>query len=286
MVMRPQLVLVGLGLLMLLAFEQWFEHWFAHKMVDAPNQGTPTTTLRRGEMRVHVGPPDANLSIEIVAPKLLPPRATLFVLPGISDDKEYVRSYAEHLATAGYRAILVDTRGHGRSSGQWLGWGLQESRDLSQVIDTLKLDGPLGVLGHSYGGATAIIWASREPRLRAVLSLSPFASMRDCIDDLPGVHVLVPRWLRQRIVDIAGRLGHFDPDEASALVAVTKTKTQMLVVHGTNDPLVPYAQSERLAAAAPDHVKVVLLDGQNHEDLAGDPRLWPLTLDFLARMFP
>jgi pimeloyl-ACP methyl ester carboxylesterase len=285
MVTRPQLALVGLALVMFLAFEQWFEHWFAHKMVDAPNQGAPTTTLRPREMRVHVGPPDADLSIEIVAPKL-PPRATLFVLPGISDDKEYLRSYAEHLATAGYRAILVDTRGHGRSSGQWLGWGLQESRDLSQLIDKLKLDGPLGVLGHSYGGATAIIWASREPRLRAVLSLGPFASMRDCIDDLPGVHVLVPRWLRQRIVDIAGRLGHFDPDEASALAAVRKTQTQMLVVHGTADPLVPYAQSQRLAAAAPDHVKLVLLDGQNHEDLAGDPRLWPITLEFLARMFP
>jgi pimeloyl-ACP methyl ester carboxylesterase len=285
MVSRAHLVLVGVALLALLGFEQWFEHWFAHKMVDAPNEGTPTAPLRPGEQRIHVGPPDAMLSIEVVAPKL-PPRATLFVLPGISDDKEYVRSYAEHLAEAGYRAILVDTRGHGHSSGRWLGWGLQESRDLSQVIDRLGLDGPLGVLGHSYGGATAIIWASREPRLHAVLAMSPFASMRDCIDDLPGVHVLVPRWLRQRIVDIAGRLGHFDPDEASAREAVTKCKTPVLIVHGNRDPLVPHQQSESIAARAPDHVKLVILDGQNHEDLAGDARLWPITLDFLARMFP
>jgi pimeloyl-ACP methyl ester carboxylesterase len=284
-VSRAPLVLVGLALLALLGLEQGFEHWFAHKMVDAPNQSAPPAVLRPGEQRIHVGPPDAVLSIEIVAPKL-PPRATLFVLPGITDDKEYVRSYAEHLAEAGYRAILVDTRGHGRSSGRWLGWGLQESRDLSQVIDALQLDGPLGVLGHSYGGATAIIWASKEPRLRAVLAMSPFASMRACIDDLPGVHLLVPHWLRQHIVDMAGRLGHFDPDQASALDAVGKMKTPVLIVHGNRDPLVPHQQSVDLAARAPDHVKLVILDGQNHEDLAGDARLWPITLDFLARMFP
>ena len=285
MVGRARLVLVGIVLVLLLGLEQWFEHWLAHRMVDAPNNGVIAQTLRPGERRIPVGPPDALLSVEIVRPKL-PPRATLFVLPGITDDKEYVRSYAEHLAEAGYSAILVDTRGHGRSSGQWLGWGLQESRDLSQVIDALKIEGPMAVLGHSYGGATAIIWASREPRLRVALAMSPFASVRDCIDDLPGVRTVIPHWIRQRIVDLAGRLGHFDPDEASAKEAVKHSKTPMLIVHGNKDPLVPYQESEAIAAAAPDHIKLVILDGQNHEDLAGDPRLWPLTLDFLSRAFP
>ena len=48
---------------------------------------------------------------------------------------------AEALALLGWLAISVDLRGHGRSSGDWLTYGVRESRDLSQVIDALSQRG-------------------------------------------------------------------------------------------------------------------------------------------------
>jgi pimeloyl-ACP methyl ester carboxylesterase len=265
--------------------EQLFERWAAHAMVDAPNGGHATSEPHPGELRITVGPPAATLSVEMVRPKL-PPRATIFVLPGITDDKEYMRAYADRLATAGYRAVLIDSRGHGRSTGQWLTWGVQEARDLSQLIDALGIDGPIGVLGHSYGGASAIQWAAQEPRVKAVMALGPFSSMRNCVASLPVVRSVVPRFVLEHALVRAGQLAGFRPDDADARVAARKTRAPILIVHGTEDPIVPLEQARNIAAAAPDHVKLVVLEGQDHENIAGDARLWPLTLDFLARSFP
>jgi pimeloyl-ACP methyl ester carboxylesterase len=265
--------------------EQLFERWAAHAMVDAPNGGHATSEPHPGELRIAVGPPAATLSVEMVRPKL-PPRATIFVLPGITDDKEYMRAYADRLATAGYRAVLIDSRGHGRSTGQWLTWGVQEARDLSQLIDALGIDGPIGVLGHSYGGASAIQWAAQEPRVKAVMALGPFSSMRNCVASLPVVRSVVPRFVLEHALVRAGQLAGFRPDDADARVAARKTRAPILIVHGTEDPIVPLEQARNIAAAAPDHVKLVVLEGQDHENIAGDARLWPLTLDFLARSFP
>jgi pimeloyl-ACP methyl ester carboxylesterase len=279
----------GLGLLLavlaVVGTEQAFERWAAHTLVDAPNGGVPIAPPRRGELRLTVGPPDATLSVETVAPKL-PPRATIFVLPGLRDDKEYMRAYAERLAEAGYRAVLVDSRGHGRSGGQWLTYGVQESRDLSQLIDALAITGPIGVLGHSYGGSTALQWAGREPRLRAAIGMGAFTTLRECVRDLPIIGTIVPHFILERAIERASRMAHFDPDEADARRAVQKTQAAVLIVHGSLDPIVPVAHAHSLAAAGQGHSQLVILDGQDHENLAGDPRLWSMTLDFLSRVFP
>jgi pimeloyl-ACP methyl ester carboxylesterase len=75
----------------------------------------------------------------------------------------------------------------------------------------------------------------------------------------------------QRAVTEAGRVGHFDPDDASALRAIQRTKAQVLLIHGKNDVKIPPSHSQRLHDAAPDHSRLVLLDGEDHDSiLAGD----------------
>ncbi|HEY2744970.1 MAG TPA: alpha/beta fold hydrolase, partial [Polyangia bacterium] len=233
-------------------------------------------------------PPKATLAVELVEPKL-PPRATIFALHGIRDHKESLRHWAEHLSEAGYRAVLVDSRGHGHSTGDWLTYGVQESRDLSQLVDALGIDGPIGVMGISYGAATAVEWAARDPRVRAAVAVAPFASLREIVPlytprMLPLFGWLVPRFLQMRIVDAAGRFAGFDPDLASPRAAAHATKTPILLIHGRDDVAVPFEQSERIQGGAPS-VSLIVLDDQDHERISGDPRLWPLALDFFARVF-
>lgn len=234
----------------------------------APNCGRPSPSAPwPGETLVNVGPPDAILSLEIVG--AASPQGTVFLLHGIRDSKGSMRHAAERFAAAGYRAVLVDSRGHGRSSGDALTYGVQESKDLVQVLSTLEargdVVGQVGVFGFSYGAATAIQWAGRDPRVRAVVAVSSFASLRDIV---PGyLHMPLPRGLARRAVDLAGERGGFDPEEASPLAAIGATSAPVLLVHGKRDFKIPVSHSERLFERGKGHAELVVVARGAHDDL-------------------
>ena len=66
-------------------------------------------------------------------------------------------------------------------------------------------------------------------------------------------------------------MAQFDPDAADAVKAIRRTTAQVLIVHGTNDWIVPHRQSERLHAAAPDHSQLVSIPWLGHVALWLDP---------------
>ena len=234
------------------------------------------------QMRVDVGPPPASLHLFVIEPppSARPARATVLVLHGINDRKQTMVGLGRQFAGHGYRAVLVDLRAHGLSSGQWLSFGAVESRDLSQVIDALGsaglAHGPVGVFGPSFGGGVAIQLAGRDERVKAVVSVCGFTSMRDVTPRVvrmyaPVVGRLLLTSSLQRAVTQAGQIGGFDPDEASPLRAIRQTKAQVLLIHGKNDVKIPPTHSVRLHEAARDHSRLVLLDGHDHDSiLAGD----------------
>src|SRR5262249_7005553 len=114
------------------------------------------------------------------APSFAAPLGTLIVLHGIYDSKEsFSGVWGRIFASAGYRVVLVDLRGHGRSTGDWMTYGVVESQDLTKVIDVLEerhlVAGKLGVFGVSYGGAVAIQAAALDPRIQAVATMGAFS---------------------------------------------------------------------------------------------------------------
>jgi pimeloyl-ACP methyl ester carboxylesterase len=243
-------------------------------------------------LRVEVGPPGASLALWILDPPA--PRATVFVLHGIRDQKSSMLGWGRRLVSEGYRAVLVDGRGHGRSSGDFLTYGVAEARDLSQVLDALEsqrlLAGRAGVMGVSYGAATAIEWAGAEPRVAAVVAVAPFASLRAVVPIytrhfLPVVGRLIPGLVLDRAIARAGREGGFDPDAASPLEAIARTRAPVLLIHGREDTHIPAAQSAAMHARAPDHSELVILDDEDHGSIFADRTgvLWQRASAWFAR---
>jgi pimeloyl-ACP methyl ester carboxylesterase len=244
----------------------------AMAIVRAPNAGRSSWAPVDGEIRVDVGPPHASLALAIL--DVAAPRGTIFVLHGIRDTKDAMRGWAAVVANAGYRPVLVDLRGHGRSSGDVLTYGVQEAADLTRVLDALSARegplGPVGVMGHSYGASTAIQWAGRDPRVAAVVAVAPFASLREVV---PGyLPWELPDALARRIIRRAGELAGFDPDEANAERAAAQTHADILLFHGSADRRVRPWHSERIRAAAPRRAELVLVDGASHDGVAGSPK--------------
>jgi pimeloyl-ACP methyl ester carboxylesterase len=254
--------------------------------VDAPNRGrrlNPAQDLDReelqrmgvdGQCRVEVGPPAASIVLWIIEPKdVSEPAGTILVLHGYADGSFWMLGKAKDLAQAGYRTVLVSRRGHGRSTGDYRTFGAVEKRDLVQITDHLEtngmLDGALGVWGMSYGASVAIQYAAVDPRVRAVVAVSGFSSMREIVPDYSSAVFFVDGWFRsdeeyQAIVDAAGARGGFDPDDTDAAAAMRQTDAPVLILHGTSDALVPYEHAERLFANAGPNCRLVPLEGAGH----------------------
>jgi len=258
----------------------------AHMIVDAPNKGTsvnPALDLDGPalhalgvdqQFRVPVGPPAASIGVWVVEPKnVKTPRGAVIVLHGLLAQRVIMLRDAQMLADAGYRAVLVDLRGQGRSTGDYLTFGVVEARDMVQVIDDLDrrklIAGHIGLFGMSFGAATAIEVAGIEPRVRAVVALAPFATMREEVPHFGHQMLptftwgLAPEDFRQ-IEDEAGMIAHFDPDAASPLAAIARTSAPVLLAHGTADLIIPVEQSKELHAAAAEHSELLLVPGAGH----------------------
>lgn len=229
---------------------------------------------------VDVGPPEAMLSVSIIEPAGgVPPRGTILVVHGIGARGLTMYHHARSLAKAGYRIVLPDLRGEGRSTGDFRTYGVLEGRDLSQVIDALErkrlVAGPIGVLGLSYGATTSIHLAACDPRVQAVVAVEPFGMVRPEIPHfsrvmLPGVGWLIPESKYHEALDQAGRIAGFDPDESDATDAIRLTNAPVLLIHGTNDLIVPYWNSVALSEAAPENSMRLPIKGGGHLSLWAD----------------
>jgi len=85
------------------------------------------------------------------------PRGTVWLLHGLGEHIGRHEDVAQELATAGWRVVGHDQRGHGRSPGARgrLGDSHDLLRDLARVLDATTSSGPRVLLGHSMGGVTA-----------------------------------------------------------------------------------------------------------------------------------
>jgi len=186
-----------------------------------------------------------------------PAKATILILHGYQDTKEDQLHWAFFLAKLGYRSILVDLRGHGRSTGDWIGYGAFEVHDLQQVLDDAQrrglVTGPLGVLGLSYGASIALELAGKDPRIASVVALEPFSDARKGVVEfargvIPG---RIKSWTEQdfsNALDRAAVMASFSWSNTDILSAVERTNAPILYVRGKNDRWIPPAESDILDA--------------------------------------
>jgi len=200
------------------------------------------------------------------------PKGTILILHGFQDTKEAMIHWALFLAQAGYRVILVDLRGHGRSSGDWIGYGAFEVNDLKAVLDDVErrglLAGRLGVLGLSYGGSIALELAGHDSRIATVVALEPFSEPRQAVVDFAHgvVPKLVKNWTPQDFAKAetrAGQMAHLQWSQADVLGSVAKITAPVLYVHALNDHWVDPASANVLAehTAGPHEVLTVTFNG-------------------------
>ena len=168
----------------------------------------------------------------------------------------------------GFDVLLIDYRGYGRSTGNFPSEA-QIYQDIEIVWNYLvnqRQINPQNILvyGHSLGGAIAIELATRHPQMAGLIIKSSFTSMQNIVNARGGIYKFFPLKL----------LLHQKFDSISKL---RKLELPILLIHGTEDLLVPAYMSEELFAVTPAKIKdLYIVPGANHNNvtaIAGDEYL-------------
>lgn len=148
----------------------------------------------------------------------------------------------------GYGVAALNYRGAGGAAGHPDQAALTE--DALALYDRYGAASPV-VYGTSLGAAVAVQVAARRPA-RALILETPFA--RICEAAQHG-YPLIPACLLL-------------PDNRWASIElIDKIKAPLLVLHGTDDQIVPVDHAQRLFASAPDPKQIVIYPGGRHNDL-------------------
>ncbi|SEH40393.1 alpha/beta hydrolase [Magnetospirillum fulvum] len=218
-----------------------------------------------------------------------PGAAAVAVIHGWGAGADSLLPLGASLNRAGYAVLLVDARSHGASDGDSFSSMPRFAEDLDSALDWLKArPGPppsrLVVLGHSVGGAAALLCASRRDDLAAVVSLSAFDHPERVMQvyfDRAHIPYRPVGWLLNRIVERV--IGHRF-DDIAPLATIGRIRCPVLIGHGAEDELVPAAVAAAIAARGdPARVEVHILADSTHDRPASFDLLGEIIVAFLAR---
>ncbi len=193
-----------------------------------------------------------------------PTAVLLHDIPGLEKNTDI--AYA--LRDAGWNTLIFHYRGCWGSEGDYTLAGMPD--DVRSAIDTIANgDFPVDVnrlaaIGHGLGGWAAIVAASRDPRIRAVVTLGGVSNLRtvslteECAADYAlFLHNITGKGIQSQWRALGATYNPVD-------IVSRLEMCPILILHGTADKLVPASQAHELKQGLGDGADLVLIQGADH----------------------
>lgn len=208
---------------------------------------------------------------------------TAIVAHGYMGDAETMANYAKMFHDLGYNVLVPDARGHGKSEGDYIGFGWHERKDyvkwIDQVLETNGQSEEIVLYGISMGAATVMMTSgeSLPTNVKAIIEDCGYSSVNEELAyqlnelfSLPPVPLIQVTSLMTKI-----RAGYFF-GEADAIKQLEKNKLPMLFIHGDADTFVPYEMldkvyqatkgpKEKYVVPGAEHAKAYSVDPENYQ---------------------
>ncbi len=210
--------------------------------------------------------------------------APVILLHGGLANSDYWGGRVPALAASGHRAIVIDSRGHGRSSRDARPFTYQlMASDVTAVIDALHIP-RAAVVGWSDGAIIGLVLALKDPE--RVTRVFAFAANMDPSGVVPNVESVptFARFIGQTGVEYArlyptpaafpafaaaiGRVWDTEPHYSAADLATISTP--VAIADGDHDEAITRAQTLYLARTIPG-ATLRLLPGVSHFAMLQDP---------------
>jgi pimeloyl-ACP methyl ester carboxylesterase len=204
------------------------------------------------------------------------------------------------LVGSGYRAVVIDSRGHGRSTRDTQPYMYERmAADVLAVMDALFLE-KAGLVGWSDGATIALILAMKEPS--RVAGVYFFACTMDPsgVKELTELPPIVDRCLGRHAKDYAQLSA--TPDQFQAFVEavslmmrtqpnyeahdLAQIRVPVAIVHSENDEFIRREHAEYLARSIPNAELVDLIGVSHFAPLQRPDQFNSTMLAFLGKVLP
>lgn len=182
---------------------------------------------------------------------------------GISD--YYIRN--------GYSLLLVDQRAHGKSEGEYIGFGCLDRIDacswIDWVIEHCGREVKIVLHGISMGGATVLMTGGLElpQQVKGIISDCGFTSPKKVFTHVLHSMYHMPAFPIMQITDIVNRKkAGYGLDECNAAREVRKARGPLLLIHGDADTFVPCSMCDEIEQNCQCRVTKLIVKGAAHAE--------------------
>ena len=180
-------------------------------------------------------------------------------------DRPFVVALGQALAAAGLNALRFSFSGNGASGGRFVDSNIsKEADDLGSVLDAVG-NRPVAYVGHSMGGAVGVVRASQDSRIKFLVSLAGMVHTKAFAEREFG---MVKPGLGFMWDDESCPLSQAYMDDLTKLNSLAdrapKIHSPWLLVHGSEDDVVPIQDSRDILAAAGTNAQFIEIPGSNH----------------------
>ena len=179
------------------------------------------------------------------------------------------------LARRGYKVLTLDYTGCGDSKGKYLGSLNTPTRDVMDLLEYVKPEKEIILIGHSLGGFTALKVASLRKDITKVVVFAPIVTTRPMIFNASKSKFITHFILRYE------RKVEKEYDSIDLPKYLRETQDKVLFIQSVDDSMVPYETSLKVAEESNNpNIETIKLNGRKH-----NPNYTETAINYMNEVF-